>query len=173
MARAARGGGGGGSRPRLALAALAASLALAGCYRYAPVDPASAPVGSSVRIRVAPGVPLSVGTVPLRDGSARTIRGTLRIGPSADTLLCDVLLDVPTDGAGRGLRGTVSIPVGGVQELEVRSPDRLRTLGLVGSGAILAVVILDAAFDIRNAREGSDDPGGVNNARIVVFRVGF
>ncbi|GMV06551.1 MAG: hypothetical protein AMXMBFR53_28270 [Gemmatimonadota bacterium] len=166
-------GGGGLRRPRRALTALVLGLAAAGCYRYTPVEPAAAPAGSSVRIRVAPGVPLAVGAVPLPDDGSRVVRGTLRSGPSADTLLCDVLLDVPMEGAGRGLRGTMSIPVGGVQELSVRSLDRSRTVGLVSASAILAAVILEAAFDIHNSKEGGDDGGGTDNARRVWLRVRF
>jgi hypothetical protein len=32
-------------------------------------------------------------------------------------------------------------------------------------------VVLDAAFDIRNGQEGDDDPGGVDNAVVPLFRL--
>lgn len=163
--------GGGFRRPHLIALAAAIQLALAGCYNYTRVEPGAVPPGSDVRIRVDRDVPLSVGAIPLRDGGG-VLRGKLVRGPSTDTLFCDVLLGTPIDGeVSRGLRGTVSIPAGAVESVEVRGLDVLRTGGLVGGGVLLAWVIVDNAFDIHNGKEGTDPSGNVDNARITLFRL--
>jgi hypothetical protein len=125
-----------------------------------------------VRIEVTRGVPLTVGAVPLDTHGANIVRGRLVSTPVVDTLLCDVLLETSVNGApSRGLRGTVSIPIGAVERVEVRSLDRLRTGGLIGGSALLAWLIVDNAFDIHNGREGTDGHGGTDNARITIFRL--
>ncbi|HSM59909.1 MAG TPA: hypothetical protein VK849_03885 [Longimicrobiales bacterium] len=146
-------------------------LLLAGCYTYTPVEPSIAPAGSDVRVRVTRGVPLEVGMLPVeQDGGL--LRGRLLEGAPPDTLLCSVALASPVDGAtDRRLRGTVTIPVEAVETLEVRRLDRVRTGVLVGASAVIAAVLVDAAFDIRGGKEGTDDPGGVDNARITWFRL--
>lgn len=162
-------GGGGFGRPRLTAAA--ALLVLAGCYNYTPVQSGAVPHGSDVRVHVARGVDLSAGAIPLEGGS--TVRGKILRAPTADTLFCDVLLQAPAQGTSRGLRSTVSIPMRAVEQVEVRSLDRARTGGLVAAGALLAWIIVDASFDIHNAKEGTDEPGDTNQARITLFRWGW
>ena len=165
-------GGGGLRRPRRALTVLALTLLASGCYAYTEVSPAAVPPGSSIRLRLAPRVQSSVGEMPLPDGQ-RVIRGRLLQGSSADTLLCSVALSngdplVPS----RGLRGTVSVPVADVERLEVRRLEKGRTAIVVTTGALLGFAVLEWAFNITNANEqGGDDPGGVNNARVVFFRL--
>ena len=164
-------GGGGYGRSRRILAAGAAS-ALMGCYTYTPTPPSAAPPGSDVRIHVARGTPLAVGETPLPQNGNGVVRGKLIEGPSSETLLCSVLLETGLPGStSRGLRGTVSIPMDAVEELEVRRLDRFRTFSLVGLGTALAFVIVDAAFDVRNSREGTDESGGTDNALITLFRI--
>ena len=89
---------------------------LPGGYNYARVEPAAVPAGADVRIRVAEGVSLVVGEVPLDLDHGNVVRGKLLRAPDTDTLFCDVLLETPADGSvpSRGLRGTVSIPAGAV-----------------------------------------------------------
>ncbi|NJD09577.1 MAG: hypothetical protein FIB01_03715 [Gemmatimonadetes bacterium] len=173
---AERGGerAGGFGRPRriLELTALALSILAAGCYSYTQVSPSAVPAGSHVRLRVDPKVPLKVGEVPLPDGG-RSIRGMLLPESSADTLLCSVALSsgdplMPT----RGLRGTVSVPVAELERLEVRHFQKGRTAAVVGTGALLGLVLLNWAFDVSNPNTvGDDGGGGPNNARIPLFRL--
>ena len=173
MARRSDLGGGGFGRPHLIALALIAQLGLGGCYNYTRVEPGAVPPGSDVRISVARGVPLSVGTNSFREDGG-VVEGKLLQGPSSDSLICDVLLDAPVDGgASRGLRGTVSIPAGAVESVEVRSLDKLRTGGLIGAGVVLAWVIVENSFDIHNAKEGTDPSGNVDNARITLFRLAW
>ena len=164
------GRGGGSRRPRRALTALALSLLTAGCYAYTEVSPAAVPPGSNVRLRVDSRVQLSVGEIPLPDGG-RLIRGKLLQGSSSDTLLCSVALSnsgplTPL----RGLRGTVSVPVADVERLEVRRLQKGRTAAAVTTGALLGFAVLEWAFNVTKPnKEGGDDPGEVNNARVVLF----
>ena len=165
-------GAGGLGRLRRALTVLALSVLASGCYAYTQVSPAAAPPGSSVRLRVDPRVPLSVGEMPLPDGG-RVIRGKLLQGSSSDTLLCSVPLSngdplTPL----RGLRGTVSVPVADVERFEVRRLQKGRTAATVATGALLGFAVLEWAFNITNPnKEGGDEPGGVNNARVELFRL--
>lgn len=166
-------GGSGFGRSRRILAA-GAALALMGCYTYTPTPPSAAPPGSDVRIHVSRGASLTVGEVPLLENGGSVVRGKLVEAPSAETLMCSVLLETGLPGSpSRGLRGTVSIPIDDVEELEVRRLDRVRTFSLVGVGTVLAAIIVDAAFDVRNSREGTDESGGTDNAVITLFRIGW
>ena len=154
---------------RRILAAAMAAAALAGCYDYAPVEPAAVPPGSHVRIRVDPSTRLETGAFQI-NGNA-TVRGRLLAGLSPDTLLCSVMIDAPLPGsASRGLRETLSLPMSAVDRVEVRTLDRKRTALLVGGGVALAFVLVDAAFDIRPGREGSDEgDGGIDNAVVMTL----
>ena len=146
-----------------------AAAVLGGCYSYTPAEPAAVPAGSHVRLRAAGGASLDGAPAGLdRD---RIVRGRLLHSPTVDTLLFSLAIEPesPTT-ARRGLRSTVAIPTASVSALEIRRLDRTRTGALVGAGAVLAAVVLDAAFDIRNGREGDDDPGGVDNAVVPLFR---
>jgi len=151
--------------------AAAAQLALGGCYSFTRVEPGEVSPGSDVRIRVDRSVSLSLGAVPLpEDGGV--VEGKLVRSASPDTLMCDVLLAPRAEGvASLALRGTVSIPAGAVEAIELRRLDPVRTGGLVAGGLALAWVIVDHAFDIHNGREGTDNTGGTDNARIVLFRL--
>jgi hypothetical protein len=171
VASGPRHGGGGRGRLHLIALALTVQLGLAGCYNYARVQPGAVPAGSEVRVRVSDGVRLNVGEIPLlQDGG--TVEGKVMRTPTADTLYCDVLVGVPADGeVNRGLRGTVSIPAGAVESVEVRRLDKLRTGGLVGVGVALAWMVVDASFNINNPNPPVDEPGGVNNARITLFQL--
>jgi hypothetical protein len=166
-------GGSGERRSRLAVLTALGQLTLAGCYAYTAVEPVAAPAGSDVRIHVDRGAALSVGTLPLvENGEGIMVRGTLLASPATDTLLCSVALRPEDPGAASmGLRGTVSIPLGMVREMEVRHMDRTRTFGLAGAGAVLAWIIVDAAFDIRNPEQGPEGSDNTDNAVVTLFRV--
>ncbi len=70
----------------------------------------------------------------------------------------------------RGLRGTVSVPVADVERLEVRRLQKGRTAAAVTTGALLGFAVLEWAFNVTNPnKEGGDEPGGVNQARVVLF----
>lgn len=166
-------GGGGSGRSRRGLAALALCLLAAGCYAYTEASPAAVPPGSNVRLRVDPRATLSAGETPL--DTERPIRAKLLEGSTAERLLCSVVLGSGDPlSASRGLRGTVSIPIRDVERLEVRHLERGRTAAAVGAGALLGFVVLDWAFNIILPSESpGEQPGGVDNARIVLFRLGW
>jgi hypothetical protein len=146
-------------------------MVLGGCYVYVPAEPGTVSPGAEVRVRVDRSVPLSVGEVPL-PGDGHVVRGILLAGRSADTLSCSVLLTPMGSSVGSGkLRGTVSIPAAAVEELRVRHLAKGRTASLVGAGIALSAIIVANAFDIHNAREGTDQTPGVDNALITLLRV--
>lgn len=169
-----RTGGSGRGRSLHALSALAAVVAAvltAGCYAYVPARPEAVPPGTEVRIRVQKDVPLSVGAVPLPT-DRNVVRGTLLSGPSDDTVRCSVLLQPWGAEMGRsGLRGTVSIPARAVQELEVRHLSKTRTGAVVALGVAVGWVLAAHTLDVHNAREGTDQGGGVDNALITLLRL--
>jgi len=41
----------------------------------------------------------------------------------------------------------------------------------VGVGAVLSAIIVDASFDIRNAKEGPEGSDNTNNAVLTLFRI--
>lgn len=167
-----RSGGSGDRRSLRALCAVAAAVLAAGCYVYVPAEPGTVSPGAEVRMRVDKSVPLFVGEVPLPGADGHVVRGTLIAGPSSDTLLCSVLLTPLGSGVGSSkLRGTVSIPAGAVEELEVRRLAKGRTASVVGVGVALSAIIVVNAFDIHNAKEGTDPTGGVDNAVITLLRI--
>jgi len=165
-------GGGGLGRLHLTALLLSAQLALSGCYDFVRVEPGAVPPGSDVRVRVSNGVALKVGEIALLE-SGGTVEGKVMRAPTADTLFCDVLLSDPLDGAAsHGLRGTVPIPAGAIASVEVRRLDKVRTGGLVGVSLVLAWAVAKASFDVQNPNAPpADEPGGVNNGRITMFRL--
>jgi hypothetical protein len=73
----------------------------------------------------------------------------------------------------RGLRSTVTVPMADVQRLELRRFEKGRTALLVGGGTLGAYFITRWAMDVLDP---SSDPngggsGGVDNARLVLFRL--
>jgi len=166
------GGGGGLGRPRRALTALALSLAVAGCYSYTEVSPAAVPPGSTVRVTVAPTSTVGVGAEPLPEGP-RALSGRLMEGTSSGALRLSVPVGKGDPGASaRQLRSTVTVPMADVRRVELRRFERGRTAALVGGGGLGAYLIATWAF---NVLDPSSDPngggGGVDNARVVLFRL--
>jgi hypothetical protein len=75
--------------------------------------------------------------------------------------------------ASRGLRSTVSVPVADVMRAEVRRLDRGRTGVFVGGSAFVAYLVTRWAFDVLDPTKDPNDggEGGVDNARVVMFRL--
>lgn len=134
-----------------AFAALAL-LVSAGCYKYAPIDPAELTVGSQARARVTLEQAATIGEIT---GSGdRVVAGEV-VGLDDGS----ILLSVPTASVNAGL-GTqllfqrVNIPRTGIVEIETRRLDRARTGALVGIAAIAATYIVASQFI------AADDPDG-------------
>jgi len=164
--------GSGSGRSRRALAAVLSAAVLAGCYTYVPVEPAAVPPGSDVRIRADRSFPAEGSSIQPNGGGV--IRGRLVESFSPDTLLFSVaLMPEATDVASRGLRSVLAIPTSAVTGVEMRRLSRGRTGLVVGASTVLAAALLDAAFDIRPGREGSDDGGGIDEAVIPLLRIRF
>jgi len=129
----------------------------AGCYTYAPIQPAAARPGMSVRARVTAVeserlAPLLATTDP------RVFTGRL-----IDTAEASMVVEVPImvqAGVGASfqtLHQRISIPSAAVVEFEARKLDRVRTGLLVGATAVVAAAILKHAFD---GGPGLDRPPG-------------
>lgn len=172
MAEKGLGGGGGLGRPRRALTALALNLAVAGCYSYTEVSPAAVPPGSTVRMTVRPSATIGLGAEPVAEGT-RSLQGKVMDGGSDQALRLSVALGRRDPGASsRQLRSVVTVPMTDVDRLELRRFERGRTALLIGGGTLGAYVLTSWAFDVLDpSSDPSDGPGGVDNARIVLFRL--
>jgi len=149
-------------------------LLASGCYSYTEVSPAAVPPGSYVRLTLDRAARVDSAGEALLDDT-RTVRGRLVEGSSAETLRFSVALRNPDPLAGsRGLRSTVAVPVADVQRAEVRHLDKGRTGVMVGASGIAAYFLTRWAFDvILPNKEPGDDGGGTDNARVVLFRLGW
>src|SRR3954470_20049590 len=107
-------------------------LLLAGCYTYAPVQPAAVAPGTGVRARVSASAAEKIAPL-LGSSDARLLAGTLIDNSSAG-----LIVEVPTmvvagiAGASQTLNQRVSIAPGELLELETRKLDRGRTTLMVG-----------------------------------------
>lgn len=140
---------------------------LAGCYSHAPVRPADAPAGASVRARVSATQAEALGALLGRED--RVLHGRV-VGPGDGGSL---LLQVPAAGSGAGTRleQRVALPPGEIVELEVRTLDRLRTGGLVGALVLAGGAILFQQFSDEAEADppSAPKPGGSDQA-IFAFR---
>ena len=168
------GGGGGLGRPRRALTVLALSvLAMSGCYSYTGSSPAAVPPGSTVRVTVSPGADVGVGAEPLAEG-VRSLEGKLLEGSTNQTLRLSVPLGKGDPGmASRQLRTTVTLPMADVQRVELRRFEKGRTAALIGGSGAAAYLIGKWALDVLDPSSDPNDGGGggVDNARLVLFRL--
>ncbi len=173
MAEKCRCGGGGLGRPRRTLTALALGLLVSGCYSYTEVSPAAVPPGSFVRVTVAPTSNVGVGAEPVPEGP-RALSGRLMEGTSSEALRLSVPLGKGDPGlSSRQLRSTVTLPMADVRRVELRRFEKGRTALLVGGGTVGAYIITTWAFNVLDPSSDPNDGGGggVDNARIVLFRL--
>ena len=146
-------------------------LFLSGCYAYAEVSPAAVPPGRDVRLRLARGTEVSLGTIPVLDDGG-PLEGQVVDGTTPERLLLSVALGPGQPGnVGLGLRSTVAIPMPDVARMEVRRLQRGRTAAAVGLGAVLAYAVTEWAFNVSNPGKEGGSPNGGDNALIAVFRL--
>lgn len=141
----------------------------AGCYSYAPIEPAVALPGTSVRARISGAAAEKL--VPIfGSANARLMSGKLIENGSTG-----MILEVPTvvtTGVGTSvetLHQRVSIARTDLIELETRQVDRLRT-GALLSGA--ALIVGSAAYKTLTGNgSGERTPGGTGtDIRIPLLR---
>ena len=155
------------------LALLGPALA-AGCYTYAPVQPAALHPGMSVRVRVSPTAAERVAPL-LGVSDARVLTGTLidNAAPGG-AMIVEVPTAVPVVAGStiQSLSQRVSIAPGELMELESRRLDRTRTGVIVG-----AVVLIGGSSAIAALRSGPglDRPptGSPADSRIPILRIHF
>lgn len=144
-----------------------AALLLSGCFTYLPVtEPGQLEPGLAVRARISPAAGARI--APLLGASdARRLDGTL-ITHSTDTLIVEVpTVMTDTREFGRTPNQRVSILKSELLELEVRRIDRLRTVAVVGSAAIIAGTILARSLKGEPGKEPLPGGGGTD---AIVFR---
>jgi hypothetical protein len=152
---------------RLAICALPL---LAGCYTYAPIEPAKIEPGTGVRARVTRSAAERLAPL-LGTTDARLVSGRL-VDSRADTMIVEVPTVVPTTVGGtmERLHQRVSIPRTDLIELETRRLDRFRTAAVAGGVALVVGAVLIRSL---NSNPGSDRPpgGGGVDARLPIWRL--
>jgi hypothetical protein len=155
--------------------AAAAMLALlGGCYNYRSVSLDTPPIGTEVRVRLAPDEADRVGRILGRED--RSVEGALVGRTGADTVQLRVSTSTPADAAAFGpTEQLLDIPRAAVQDVEIRRLDRTRT------GGVLAIAATATAFIVASALNAQREPvqgpgrGGTNAARLplppAVFRL--
>jgi len=149
------------TRTRLVPALIVATSAATagGCYTYAPVAPASAPVGAAVRVRLTPEEAERVHGVLGRDD--RLLEGTvMEAVPDAVVIAVPTTAGTAAPGlASARLHQRITVPVPAVVELETRRLDKLRTGLLVGGIAAVLGTVIGTQFIGSDSPEGQDKPG--------------
>lgn len=150
------------------LLALAAAFLIPGCFSYVPVtEPGQLQPGVPVRARVSTTAGARIGPL-LGSTDARRLDGTL-IAQSPDTLIVEVptvMLDAREFGRTPNQR--VSILRTELLELEVRRMDRVRTVAVVGTAAIVVGTILVKSLKGEPGKEPLPGGGGTD---AIVFRL--
>lgn len=139
------------------------------CYRYAPLEPANARPGTSVRARLSPTAAEPIALL-LGRMDARLLSGTI-VENRLDTMIVEVPSVLRSDGGGsiETLHQRVSIPRNGLFELETRRLDRGRTAAVAGAVAIVAGVVVTRSLRSDRGKEASPPGGGGNELRIPLW----
>jgi hypothetical protein len=130
------------------------------CYTYARIEPAAIPAGTSVRARVSSAAAERLSAL-LGNTEARVITGTL-INNGPDTMIVEVpvVMRAELGSSVRALHQRVSIARDELLEIETRRLDRVRTVALAGSAAIIVGTVVIKAVGGDPGMEGP--PGGGN-----------
>jgi hypothetical protein len=125
-------------------------------------------------VTFSPSATIGVGTEPLPEGT-RSLQAKLMEGSSGQLQLSVALGRGDPGLSSRQLRSTVTVPMADVQRLELRRWEKGHTALLIGGGTLGAFLITKWAFNVLDpSSDPSDGSGGVvNNARFVLFRLGW
>jgi hypothetical protein len=132
--------------PVIRRAALGIPLIAAGCYTYAPIEPAAARPGDGVRARISAQAATRVAPL-LGTGETRVLSGKL-IENGASGLIIEVpaVVEVGVGSSMQSLYQRLSIARSELVELEARRLDRFRTGALTAAGvAVVAGAVIKAA----------------------------
>jgi hypothetical protein len=148
---------------------------LVGCYTYAPIEPATAPVGTEVRAHISGAASDRIAPI-IQAFNTRVLNGKIDENKSGD-----IVLEVPTGAmlnTGDVIAPLVSrVPLqrGDVVQLETRRISGVRTGLMIGSIAavvgIASYLALNAGSD--GGRVPPDGGGGPPINRIPVLRLHF
>jgi hypothetical protein len=130
---------------------------LAGCYSYAPIEPATTRPGMDVRARITGAMADQL--QPLLGSTNRLLTGKVLLS-SPDTLLVEVptILRAEVGSSIQTLHQRVAIPRTGLVEMESRKLDRARTYALTAAGTLLVGGFIIKATVIDPGKEKL--PGG-------------
>jgi hypothetical protein len=144
---------------------------LAGCYAYAPIEPAAVRPGTSVRARVSGAGADRIAPL-LGTSDARLLSGRL-VDTHADTMIVEVpsVMQASLAGTIERLHQRVAIPRADLLQLETRRLDRFRTAAVAGSVAIIIGTIAVKALKNDPGGKGVPPGGGGNEARIPLLRL--
>jgi hypothetical protein len=142
----------------------------AACYRYAPIEPASAKPGSGVRARLTVDAGRRLAPL-LGTPDTRLIAGRL-----IDNQASGMIIEVPSIRSGgvgssaETLNQRISVAPSDLVELESRLLDRVRTGAVVGGLLAVAVVATIKALAGESSNSGRVPDPGTTELRVPLFR---
>ena len=153
-----------------ATATLLSSLALLGCYTYAPLETSNLAAGMDVRARVSSQMARELSPL-LGSPDPRLLNG--KVIAAGDTLVLEVpsVLQAEVGSSVQTLHQRVSIPRPALLEIESRTLDRYKTGMLAGAaGLVIGGYILRSTV-LNPGKEGQ--PGGGGPGELTILRVRF
>jgi hypothetical protein len=155
-------------------------LLFGGCYTYRGVTLDTPPIGSDVRLRLAPDEADRVGRILGRED--RSVEGVLVGRVGTDTVQLRVGTSTPRDAAAFGpTHQLLGIPRAAIQDVDIRRLDRGRTLGVVAIALAATSYAVVSAFNAQREPIQGPSRGGTNATRLPVLapvlrlpvRIGF
>lgn len=130
-------------------------ILVTGCYSYAPARLESIAPGQAVRVRLT--AEEAERLEPVRVTDARLMEGVVVERAGAELLMDSHVGSLDPQRGRRSLVQRINVPVAGIQEVELRRLDTLKTGAAVGGFALATTAIILAA---RGGGIGSRDGGG-------------
>jgi hypothetical protein len=123
---------------------LAGVAVVTGCYRYVPARIETVEPGQAIRVRLSAAEAERL--EPVRQTDLRLMEGVV-VRNGSDELLVDTRIGSLDPRSGmRALTQRINVPIGGIQEVEYRRMDGLRTGAAIGVVAVAVGVGVAAAF---------------------------
>jgi hypothetical protein len=153
---------------------LAAATALSGCYRYVPADPGRLTPGTAIRLRISAAETERLEAI--RGSSERAVEGIV-YGSAGGDLLLDTTVGTldPRQGT-RPLTQRLNVALSGIQEVELRQRDGMKTGAAIGVLAVATGIAVGAALGggIGGPRDPVDPPVELRSRwRLPVFTIRF
>ncbi|MDT8340025.1 MAG: hypothetical protein RQ751_00815 [Longimicrobiales bacterium] len=142
---------------------LMALLSLAGCHSFTPVDRSAIEPGQSLRVTLTREEALR--QVEALGDLREQIQGTVREagGPSLGLTMASPPAYAVGDPRAAGLRSYLELPWSGVERVELKRFDWVRTGLFAAAAAVVTVAILEVTDD---SGGGNGEGGGVDQQRV-------